>query len=416
MVSRLYGVSFLFLAPLRMYATLQRLNLLPGWPWLPHPRAFVPFSASSPLQMPALPTYLTFRSGVAYLASLAVSPPFVWCVLAWIKPQINNKLRAYIRAAVPKPHYPDRYSLQAAKEDELDSDSIPGLCNDPDGDKGEWESANLLEELAKDLQYIGGNLAILYDNCVGLVSRKTESLIETIKPQPPLEGIETQNLHINESMGTFSVPSPSSSTSSSSSPSTSPLFPPSPRPQMETTTSTASSRTRHMNSHIPHPTPNEEPLFSNILPNSTPPSEPDTQINNETKPTQLDRHQPIHRITVLSAYAADALANHLAAHLADIICLPLEALFVRSLALAFLSSPRANPAAQAAAARLRVEVFPLGSWCGMGLRGGWRGVGDYAGKMVLASGLELGISMAVWQAFTGIAWMSGRRWFGWGTH
>lgn len=52
----------------------------------------------------------------------------------------------------------------------------------------------------------------------------------------------------------------------------------------------------------------------------------------------------------------------------------------------------------------------------MGLRGGWRGVGDYVGKMVLASGLEMGISMAVWQACTGFAWMSGRRWFGWGTH
>lgn len=419
MISRLYGVSFVFLAPLQMFASLQRLNLLPGWPWLPHAGAFVPFSASSPLQMPALPTHLTFGSGVAFLASLALSPLFLWCVVAWTKPQIRNKLRGYVRAAVPKPHYPDRYSLQAAKEDDLDNDSIPGLCNDPNGDKGEWESADIWEELAKDLQYIGKNLGILYDKCLGLVSRQPESPIETIRPQPPLERIETQDFHANEATGTFSVPSPSSSSSSSSS-ATSILSPSSRpatlRPQIETTTSTSSSGTLHINLQIPHPNPNEEPLISNNIADSPPHSELDTQINNETKPQQLDRYQPIHRITALSAYAADALANHLAAHLADIICLPLEALFVRSLALAFLSSPRANPTAQAAAFRLRGEVFPLGGWCGMGLRGGWRGMGDYVGKTVLASGLEIGISMAVWQACTGFAWMSGRRCFGWGTH
>jgi hypothetical protein len=169
-------------------------------------------------------------------------------------------------------------------------------------------------------------------------------------------------------------------------------------------------------SHLPPRNQNEEPLFSNNIANSPTHSEPDTQPDNETKPTQHDRHHPTHRITALSAYAADALANHLAAHLADIIFLPLEALFVRSLALAFLSSPRVNPAAQAAAARWRGEVFPLGGWCGMGLRGGWRGVGDYVGKMMLVVGMEMGVSMVVWQGCTGFAWMSGRRWFGWGTH
>lgn len=70
--------------------------------------------------------------------------------------------------------------------------------------------------------------------------------------------------------------------------------------------------------------------------------------------------------------------------------------------------------AKAAAARWRGEVFTLGGWFGLGLRGGWRGVGDYAGKMVLLMGLEMGISMAVWQVCTGVSWWSGRRFFGWG--
>lgn len=407
---RLYGASFVILAPLQMYATLQRLILLPGWPWFPHPRALIPFSASSPLQMPALPTPLTFGSCARFLASLAVSPLFLWCIMACSKPQISNKLRAYLRAALPKPHYPDRYSLQAAKEDDIDNDSVPGLCNDLDGDKSEWESKSAMEELAKDLQYIGKSLAMLYDTCIGFLDRRPMNVDETVRSPPQPERIE---VHIDESMGTFSVPSPSSSSTSILSP---PSHPTTPRPQIEITTSTASSGTLHMNLQIPHPNSIEEPFSSNDFSNPPPHRESDSQINETTKSRAAFLPKPVHRITALSAYAADALANHLAAHLTDIIFLPLEALYVRSLAVAFLSSPRANPTAQAAAARLRGEVFPLGGWCGMGLRGGWRGVGDYVCKMVVASLLEMSVSMAVWQACTGFAWVSGRRCFGWGTH
>ena len=46
--------------------------------------------------------------------------------------------------------------------------------------------------------------------------------------------------------------------------------------------------------------------------------------------------------------------------------------------------------------------------------GGWRGVADYAGKMALVQGLEMGVGVAVWQASVGLSWWVGRRWFGWG--
>lgn len=160
---------------------------------------------------------------------------------------------------------------------------------------------------------------------------------------------------------------------------------------------------------------NEEPVIFDDSRDTPPHSPPDNQVNNDSRARPPPRIQTVHRVTALSAFAADALANHLAAHLADIIFFPLEALFVRSLALSFLSSPRPDSTAQAAAARLRGEIFPVGGWFGMGLRGGWRGMGDYVGKMVLVSGMEITISMAIWQACTGFAWMSGRKWFGWGS-
>ena len=70
--------------------------------------------------------------------------------------------------------------------------------------------------------------------------------------------------------------------------------------------------------------------------------------------------------------------------------------------------------AQAAAARWRSEVFPVGAWFGKGLRGGWMAMGDYAGKMALVMGMEMGVSFAVWRLCTGVAWVIGRREFGWG--
>lgn len=128
---------------------------------------------------------------------------------------------------------------------------------------------------------------------------------------------------------------------------------------------------------------------------------------------------PKHRVTTLTAYPYDALASHLAAHLTTLIFLPLEALFVRSVTLGYLSSPvHAHGISSGARERLRREVYPLGSWFGAGLRGGGGGVGggvaDYVGKMVLVAGLEVGVGFAVWQFGVGVAWWVGGRWFRWG--
>ena len=87
---------------------------------------------------------------------------------------------------------------------------------------------------------------------------------------------------------------------------------------------------------------------------------------------------------------------------------------MRSVALSFLSSPAANFGAKVAAERWKGEVYPLRGWFGMGLRGGWRGIADYAGKMVLVQGVEMGIGFAVWQASVGLTWWIGRKWFEWG--
>ena len=414
--SRLRPLSLTLLAPLEIFATLQQLDLLPAWPILPHPADIVPLSPSSPVQWPALPDCLGIRSSLSLLTSLFLSPLFLWGMLYWARPLVSQKLYAYLRAALPKPTNPDRYSFQAAKESEIDGNSVPGLYTES---SGRYPSSTALEELARDLQHIGKTFILLYDrltwrrhaNPAGIVRSESRPA-----DQPPLPNLDILNLSSqpNEEAAnaspSFAITDTQYTTPSSTS--EDPFFYPptrltTPHPSMEIITTTASTGTIRMNVQMPAPDPSNEGFSSNNL-SDFPPASDDGHIIKTTA------HRPRHRITALTSYATDSMASHLASQIADVLFLPLEALFVRSVAIAFLSSPAAGAEAQAAATRWKSEVLPFGGWFGIGLRGGWSGVCDYVGKMTLVSGMEVGIWIAIWQACTGISWWCGRKWFTWG--
>ena len=363
-----------------MFSTLQRLDLVSAWPIFPRFRSFIPLSLSSPIHMPALQDPFSLRSYLNVLASLAVSPLFIWGLIYWARPSVSQKLYAYMRAALPKPTVPDTYSLQAAKETDLDEDSVPGLYPES---YGLFPSNSVLEELARDLQYIGKTFIQVYDRWMWKEPQKpdriqqSETRSATRPVLPDLDVFNTDLPSIEESANA----SPSSSSIGSPHPTSSFSYPPT-RPTT--------------------PGPSVE-IVSSFAPAS-----------DDTRIIKLHGRQPQHRITALTAYAADSMASHLSSHLTDLLFLPLEALFVRSAAIAFLSSPAAGTEAQIAAMRWKREIFPIRGWFGIGLSGGWRGVADYAGKMVLVSGMEVGISMAIWQACTGFSWWCGRTYFSWG--
>lgn len=118
-----------------------------------------------------------------------------------------------------------------------------------------------------------------------------------------------------------------------------------------------------------------------------------------------------HHVTTLTGHMADTLAMHFSTHLADLLFLPLEALFVRSVALRFPSAtPSTAPSGQAAG--WRSQVFPLKSWMGWGAGpGGLRG---YISNMALCGVFELAAGVGIWQMSSGAAWLMGRKWFAWG--
>lgn len=110
------------------------------------------------------------------------------------------------------------------------------------------------------------------------------------------------------------------------------------------------------------------------------------QIQQQDKPPQ-------HRVTALSNFSCDAFASHAACVITTAALIPLETLFVRSLALAFLGS-----------SSLASDVRPLFSWRG------WR----YNGTLLGIVGLQALVSSAVWGLGTGVAIGLGRLKYRWG--
>ncbi|KAL8692972.1 MAG: hypothetical protein Q9224_003849 [Gallowayella concinna] len=118
---------------------------------------------------------------------------------------------------------------------------------------------------------------------------------------------------------------------------------------------------------------------------------------------------PTYHVTCLSTLMANTLTVSLSTVVADILLLPLEALFVRSVTLAYLDTASG---ASYAAMGLRNEIYPLGSWFGLGLRGG--SALEYARKMALCFGVNMLLRFGVWQLNAGATWWIGRKYYRWG--
>ena len=140
------------------------------------------------------------------------------------------------------------------------------------------------------------------------------------------------------------------------------------------------------------------------------PAEAFTEAPTEARPES----GPHHRVTALSAHPAESMAQRLSLILFDMFCLPFEAMFVRSVAMAFLSSSSHLAISEGAAARWKGEIHPQWTWHGLGWRsGGFKSIGNYVGKLVLVQGLQAAVSFVTWQIGMGAVWWIGRTKCGW---
>ena len=136
-----------------MFSLLQGLYLLP--PGIGPPlRALVPFSTASPIGLPVLPTEMTPSSLLRCTVDLFTAP----IVLAWTHEQLRyhleSKIYRVIRRITIKPDMPDALSERAAKKDDMDGSTIPGLnvTRLPSNSNRRWGAVMLLiEEFTQEL-------------------------------------------------------------------------------------------------------------------------------------------------------------------------------------------------------------------------------------------------------------------------
>jgi hypothetical protein len=516
-----YGLYFGLAIPLQLFSHLQLLGLIPPLA-VPSVRSFLPFSVSSPLQLPPWPTTFSASTLLTFAGRL-VCTPFVLHLLSlkareWVEPNIYF----YLRTRLPIPDNPDYLSLEASREDDLDSGAIPGIGWTKDREPEPSIANNIINHFndISDWVLLFLGLRRPSDPHMEEVARVQEAQTEVQRAETRLQAaerraqeagarldeaerqvreLETRNPGTGESsedQRDQNQDRPRSS-SSTATPSAGDLFdldevfsnagPQRPTiPPLATlpATTTPSSPTRlrrasTLNSTTTFPTsrpssPPDSPIPAhsvrvsahpasendeedsvtmqlemgtlmrdpNDLSNITlAPPEPTTHRRrqpltdlSDTLSAPLDRdaltdefnqdrednpvlpsHEPApefrphHRVTALSNHPPDSLASHAAALLSNLIFLPFDAFFYRTLANAYLSAPGIDAASTATALGLRRDVRTLRPF------GGAEDRIDYAEKMALALGMQLQMSSVLWICgVRGVMW-AGRRYFGWGS-
>ena len=426
----------------------------------------MPFSSYSPLIFPALPTSLDAMSLLNFTISVMHSP----VVLLWVYHSVCRRteqvLYAYLRRTLPKPENPDIYSVKAARLDDYDAETILGL----ESSSNDQESVKFIAYLPIDFRRMGRWLKGVFglDTECESVERVDPTVLENDTDQQTArrEGQnESLSRNAEESEASVASPSPSSSetleqlpgdtdtqtdinvavntneagrtrepslpaaeqdTISSSSEGLSPS--PSPNPVVNPAPVRVSNRRRDtdtvtMEVEISGRPPNVQlhgrPVFTStnpsaIMPTATEPTTQDQPLTHHNH-RQSDPKESKHRVTVLSGYMADTLASYLATHITKFLCLPMEALLVRTIALSYIAVAQPIRPARTAVHSLTHMVYPPNAWFGLGLRAaGWRGVADYAAKMVLCSALEGLVGYGVWQVGAMCCFWIGGKWFRWG--
>jgi len=116
--------TFATIAPIEIFATLQRLDLVPAWPLLPHLWGAFSLTIFGPMLSSRATSKAKFLNRVAALLS---SPMVILWILLYAKQQVDEKLYLYIKLALPKPSGPDLDSIEAAVLEDLNNSHILGL-------------------------------------------------------------------------------------------------------------------------------------------------------------------------------------------------------------------------------------------------------------------------------------------------
>lgn len=376
-------------ATFRFHSILQGLGLRPLSLTSPTWTDCVPSTAGSLIRPIHLPTNLTLRSGSGYLASVATSPLALLWLFDTLQHTIRSKAFTYISLTLPRPDNPDskfNFGRSYRGENFLGRHALSeGVLLQ--------KSPTIRGQANRDWTAFCNYFKSLNSGWTPSILRTTSSHSTISAPERPTlsnEALVARTSSASAHDGHEDLPVELSDGAE-------PPF----------------SRTA---SDPPSPERNHRAAGSerNITRRASRSGSNDWQADVEgselgiTAPRSFyrptDPSKPTYRVTQFSTLMVNTLATTLSSIAADILLLPLEALFVRSVASTYLNTPCG---AAYSTMGLRHEIYPLRSWAGMGLGGGR--VMDYVRKMMLCFGVDILLRFAVWQATAEAAWWVGEK-------
>ncbi|KAL8701290.1 MAG: hypothetical protein Q9201_004990 [Fulgogasparrea decipioides] len=396
------GLLIATFAVMQYHSVLQGLELLPLRPLYPSPSALLALATTSLLRPFPGSSRLTPRSSLTWVVSLATSPFALWYLLRSARAAIFSEARTYVELSLPKPDNPDMTSVAVAIQRKEDTTNTPGLdfYYDEAKDNLVWSTDTVQSKAKRDWgkfkRQVQFSASWLYSLIAGNPSRNPlilnwnshycggvfdPSLDQPPEPDRKDEDTEGQLISINPPLTRHA--------SNSSSPDTEPSLHAAPE-----------GRAIPWEPQLRHDANGNLILGRSVGGNG--------KILYITK----DKEGPMHHVTNLSGGILDMLEYGLANIITDILLLPLEALFVRSLAVAYLGRRGVTDDPKPALWLLRDGIYPVGSWFGVGLRGGR--MMDYVTKMVLCFGMDMALSYGIWQVSAGVSWWVGKKFFRWG--
>jgi hypothetical protein len=455
------------LAPLQVFAILQQLHLIPAARLLPHPRTFIPFSSSSPLQPIPFPRVWTLDTTLSYANAVIFSPYVTLFVWRNLKAFVAHHTHGIVQGKLPKPDDPDVDSIWGAIESEAEASApeedreaflrsvqMAGNLLPPHSTtlnlelhSVEHDDHRLDVELTRNFER-----AAPHDGLAPNAAREAEDVIErtaagsdqsTPSPVPgdmtpnepdsdglftlpeelhnidrhnilsqdsdvnplPIESIESNQVGEEDMLLVFSDDEDENRRHR-------------PRPHLARTNSNGTEfETLTMEVEIAPPRPPNAPG------GGTDPFPRHTVTAGHWENSR--RKNPGYRVTSLSSHFAEVIAERIAEHFMAFITIPIETYLVRRLAAGFIAATT-NDTMRENAAFFSTQIFTPGIGLGIGSafskfgtgallsHGSLTRLGRYVVNIMTCMGIELAMSIIVFQlGYAGAMWM-GKKWYRWG--
>ncbi|EEH19156.2 hypothetical protein PABG_01475 [Paracoccidioides brasiliensis Pb03] len=116
----------ILLGQAHLFSLLQTLHILPAWA-APSLRSLLPFSHTSLIQLPSLPSTFSAYAIGNFGINLLTSPFTGVYMYVYLRPLVESRIYRILRRRLPKPDRPDNLSLRVAAENDLIEWTVPSL-------------------------------------------------------------------------------------------------------------------------------------------------------------------------------------------------------------------------------------------------------------------------------------------------